>query len=818
MTNQSTQIQDLQTQIENLQREVSALKTQINRNPTQAYLSALNEVSSLLMQRANVDDLLDVIVQQSTKLADTPHGFVYLLEGEDKMQARAASGLFKPYIGRIMVPDRGVVWHVWQSGEPMTISDYDNWSKQLSSVIGPGAFYSAAAFPLKADNIVIGVLALVYEEYGRDFDDDIVALLAGFADLATITLNNARLYSELNDNRQFTQRVLDTVPEIVRVYDYQQNRLIFSNNAMMNILGYSEDEVKIIMKEPDNQYVHPDDLAAWKDAGSRVFDAKDGEIVELDYRTKNRAGEWRWLHRQEVVFQRDETGKVTQLLAVINDITEKKNAERAIRENQQLNEKIAQAIPNIIRIYDIQDDKNYYVNEEITATLGYDPQELMTFPFDESQKLIHPEDMDLWLKAESNLRQGLSENVYEFEYRFKHADGDWRWLRRRDAIFLYDDLGKPKQYIGIIEDITKQKEAEIKLQQQAHLLTIINDAVISTDIDFRIQSWNTAAENIYGWSAAEVIGKSVGDIIPPQYTDDTEGEKAIQALMTNGEWHGEVIQYHRTGDRIDILSSVTIIKNNNGKIIGSVAVNRDITARKRAETQTIAFNLEKQKVGMISEFITNASHDFRTPLSTLNTSLYLLEQDDRLERKQDRISVMRGEIQHLEKLVDGLLTMTRLDSFDSILNKLPTNINGIIREIITKVNKRLNSKKLQLGFIQKPVDAIMFDNTLIHQALFNLVDNAINFTPKGGTIYIETQLRKDDKQLLILVRDNGIGITADDAPHIFERFYQADKSRSTRRVGLGLPIAQKIIELHGGHIDFESHEGEGSNFIVYLPL
>lgn len=819
MTEKKTPQPDhLLTQIDALQNEVAMLKRQINHNPADVYLKAVKEISTLLMQRANVDDLLNVIVQQSAQLADTPHGFIYLLEDDNKMWARAATGLFEPHIGRFMIENRGVVWEVWQTGKPMTISDYDTWSKRMSSVIGEGAFYSAAAFPLKSDDVVLGVLALVYEEHGREFDEQTIALLEGFADLATIALNNTRLYSELNENRQFTQRILDTVPEIVRVYDYQQRRLIFTNNSMLNILGYSEDEIGNLSSEYQKTNIHPDDLAEWKETGQQIFEAEDGEIIELEYRTKNRDGEWRWLHRQEVVFQRDDAGKVTQLLAVIKDITEKKDAERKLKENQQFNEKIAQAIPDIIRIYDIQEDQNYYVNNALPAILGYTTEELASYSFEAVQELMHPDDRALWLTAEHKLKHGLTDDVQEFEYRFKHRDGKWRWVRRRDAIFLYDDDGNPKQYIGIIQDITKQKEAEIDLQRQAHLLTIMNDAVISTDTEFRIESWNSAAETLYGWKSQEVIGKLVSEIIPPEYVDDTNRQEALKTLQSQGTWHGEVIQYHRNGDPLDILSSVTLIKNNEGEAIGSVAVNRDITERKQIEAQSVAYNLEKEKVRMIADFITNVSHDFRTPLSTLNTSLYLLEQNSRPERKQERIDVMRGEIQHLEKLVDGLITMIRLDSHNIAMNIMPMDINSILREVITKVSSRLQAKNLRLGFIEKSDSFAGVDYALFHQALFNLVDNAINFTPEGGAIYLGVQRNDEQNQMLITVRDNGIGIAPNDAPHIFERFYQADKSRSTRRVGLGLPIVKKIAELHNGFIDFESQEGQGSNFTIYLPL
>lgn len=228
--------------------------------------------------------------------------------------------------------------------------------------------------------------------------------------------------------------------------------------------------------------------------------------------------------------------------------------------------------------------------------------------------------------------------------------------------------------------------------------------------------------------------------------------------------------------------------------------------------------LEKEKAKIMSAFMESASHDLRTPLSIINTSLYLLERVSEPDKQKDRIKLIKKQVSHLQLLIDNLISMARLDSGINLqIQRLDLNqmLSTIQQEQITEA---IADRDLSIHFVlsDDPV-IVQADNSKMQQALFNIIKNAIHYTPDGGTIWIEIHLETLDA--IIEVRDTGIGIESDDLPHIFERFYRADKARTERgRFGLGLAIARKIIEAHNGRIDVVSTPGSGSSFRVILPL
>lgn len=238
----------------------------------------------------------------------------------------------------------------------------------------------------------------------------------------------------------------------------------------------------------------------------------------------------------------------------------------------------------------------------------------------------------------------------------------------------------------------------------------------------------------------------------------------------------------------------------------------------RAEQQAIELGTQRARVKMLGDFVRDASHDFRTPLSTINTSLYLLRRLCEQEQQIQRINLIEEQTRHLARLVEGLLTMTRLDS-EAVFNFQPLDVNRLVHEVQVRMSPQAAEKQIQLALdLAGNVPTLQADAVELGAALMKLVENAVQNTPDGATIVLRTRLESDC--VVAEVCDPGVGIYPDDLPHIFERFYRADKARSaqTGGVGLGLPIAQKIVEAHQGRIEVESAPGQGSTFKVLLPI
>jgi PAS domain S-box-containing protein len=330
-----------------------------------------------------------------------------------------------------------------------------------------------------------------------------------------------------------------------------------------------------------------------------------------------------------------------------------------------------------------------------------------------------------------------------------------------------------------------------------------------------IQTWNRAAEVIYGWTSYEVIGKPIGTVIT---TLPAEWEReALARIADVGEWEAELEQVNKTGQSLRVLASFSRMENTDAQTRQIIIVARDITARKQSERQSLDLALEREKVKLLREFIGDSSHDFRTPLTTIRTSAYLL----RVKHPDitvKHVSAIEEEVDHLERLLDDLLTLARLDRSPAF-EFLPVDIVTMIDQIVAPLQLLANGKKQTLALQHdQPTLMISADSLELQRVFVNILTNAISYTAEGGSITVHTAA--EERWASVRISDNGIGISAADLPHIYDRFFRVDKTRSTRTggTGLGLPIVKKIVEAHHGTVTTESALGQGSTFTIRIPL
>lgn len=247
-----------------------------------------------------------------------------------------------------------------------------------------------------------------------------------------------------------------------------------------------------------------------------------------------------------------------------------------------------------------------------------------------------------------------------------------------------------------------------------------------------------------------------------------------------------------------------------------IAIVRDITERKRADQQAQALRFEQERLRIISEFIRDASHEFRTPLSLINTKLYLFEKTPSpVERKQHAETIL-AQVDAITRLINDMVLLTSMDQQTTWKPEV-IEMNIFLRDRLQQSRNRFDDKNIRLTYL--PSQAAVFvvvQRDLFAQALQNLLDNALRYTPPNGWVQVSTQ--QEGTRAVLEIRDSGVGISAEDLPRIFDTFYRVDKARSTRGFGLGLPIARKIIERHNGIITAESEPGRGSAFRIALPI
>jgi heavy metal sensor kinase len=219
------------------------------------------------------------------------------------------------------------------------------------------------------------------------------------------------------------------------------------------------------------------------------------------------------------------------------------------------------------------------------------------------------------------------------------------------------------------------------------------------------------------------------------------------------------------------------------------------------------------------EFTGDASHELRTPLSVIKAeSTLALRRVRPPEDYQATIRTIAEEAEHMSRIMDQLLVLARADSGTEQITIEETELNGLLREVVTDIELLSRDKGLELKLLLNEPLIVKGDRGLLRRLFINLLDNAIRYTSKGGSVSVSTTMQ--ERMALVSISDTGIGIPPEHLPRIFDRFYRADKARSRSEggSGLGLAICKHIVEVHGGRIEVESREGQGSTFKVLIPL
>lgn len=509
-----------------------------------------------------------------------------------------------------------------------------------------------------------------------------------------------------------------------------------------------------------------------------------------------------------------------EVVAIIRDVTDQKRAERTLRESEEQVASIINTMPTAVYIYDLVNLHNVYLSPVASRILGYTPAEVRELGDKLFEHMTHPDDIAQAQAHLAHFQTVADGEIIESEGRRRHGKGHWLDLHFSEVVFTRNPDGSPRQILGTFRDITDTKKSAGILAYQANLLEHVSDAIIATDNDFTITSWNKAAEKIYGFTAEEAIGRRVSELTQPEFADGNPAG-ITSAFNKQGFWSGEYIQTRKDGKKIHVETATTLLKDANNQPIGAVAVNRDITESKQLEQRERDWRMERAKMDLLNAFTGSVAHDFRTPISTIITSLYLLRQEHNPEKQAERIDMVETQVMRLNQYIDDILMMIRLDSGEAYNIQL-FDPQQIIERVLHRVSQtRRHSALPQIKTrIDNDVPFIWGDEIALERALYRVVENAAQFTDSEGQITVSLSHDIHSERVVISVEDTGIGITADVMPHIFERLYRGEEARPAHMggTGMGLPIAKAIIEGHGGEIKVESIPGEGSTFRLYVPI
>lgn len=388
-------------------------------------------------------------------------------------------------------------------------------------------------------------------------------------------------------------------------------------------------------------------------------------------------------------------------------------------------------------------------------------------------------------------------------------------------IHEHDYMGR-HAYVAALRDVTAQKQAERDREeresQYRSLFTQTSDAVFLVNMDGVIQTINQAALTLLGaQDESQIVGRQHLDFVEPGQAEEA---RLMRQRIISGE---NIPAYERTFRRLDgsaVICEInaTVVSDQYGQPLYIQSAVRDLTERKRSEEQRFELALQLERVRLLEGFIEDVAHYFRTPMANIKTSLYLLPRfDGQPEKQAHQIEVMQSEVQRLERLLEDLLTVKRLEKEETLAHtQVQIEINALLDQLQFTHNANLPAARWVLERAVQPL-YVMGSPGLLIQVLENLMDNAETYSTNGGALTLRCFGRNNFA--IIEVQDEGMGIAAEELPRIFKNFYRSDEARSIRysSSGLGLPIARKIIELHHGQIEAESELNKGSLFRVLLP-
>jgi PAS domain S-box-containing protein len=404
------------------------------------------------------------------------------------------------------------------------------------------------------------------------------------------------------------------------------------------------------------------------------------------------------------------------------------------------------------------------------------------------------------------------------------ADGSTTWISiNAQPLFNAGDT-KPYAVVSTFTDVTEIRAAETNLRQERDLLrTLIDhtpDYIFLKDAAGHFILTNIAHAQAAGiMNPAELIGKTAFDVFSPELAAQFHADDL--SIMQSGKplVNAERETVDAKGLRKSVLTTKIPWLDKDGNVLGLVGISRDVTERKQLEDQTLRLLAEQERVEILQRFLTDMSHDFRTPLSIINSSVYFLRREN-INRNlfDEKVNNIEVQSDRMLKLLDDLLEMGQLDQKSVIYNFTQENINPLIQTIVDDFQSVVNLKQQTITFVPDlTISNTRIDALKLSRAIINLVQNAINYTPNGGSISLRTQLKH--QMIEFSISDTGLGIAPADFPHIFERFYRADAARSlaTGGSGLGLPITKQIVQGHDGTITAQSELGKGTTFVIQLP-
>ncbi len=693
---------------------------------------------------------------------------------------------------------------------------------------GPVPIEAVLAVPIFVDRDWWGYMGLDRCGDDRPWQEAEVEAIIVTANTLGAAISRQRAAESLDEARERYRLLVEKMPAITYVDELREGPggptwpTTYISPQIETILGYSSDRWE---REPGlwERLIHPDDRerAALADVRHR----STGEPLDVEIRVQTRAGDFRWLRDQAVMIA-DEEGKPWMSQGILLDVTERKRAELALDAAEQRYRSLIETIPAVTYVDAVDEAMTtLYVSPQVESTFGFTPDEWRT-DLGLWWRQIDPDDAER--VGDAIARHHEHGDPYEVEYRFHHRDGRSLWVRDQ-AVVIRDDDGQPLVSQGVMYDVTAQKKAEDQLREAEERFRAIVEhvpaAIYLDRADDSLESVYASPqlEELVGITPEEWIAdpRAWVEAIDP---DDREAVVAdyIAAIARREPWSAEYRMRTRDGRTIWVHDETTFLHDEHGEPTFVQGVLFDVTERKVAEHALRESEQRERDAAerlralddMKNTFLAAVSHELRSPLTSILGLALTLERAPDIEGS-DRTDLLRrlaANAKKLDRLLKDLLDIDRLNRGIVEPQYRTTDVGALARRTVE------NLDALAGRDVETRAESIMLpvDPAKVERIVENLLMNAARHTTSDRRIWLE--VRADDGGVLIVVDDDGPGVSEDLRAAIFEPFRQGPTaSAHSPGTGIGLSLVTRFAELHGGRAWVQERDGGGASFRVYLP-
>ncbi len=560
------------------------------------------------------------------------------------------------------------------------------------------------------------------------------------------------------------------------------------NSAIEKIFGLKKSEMigkRSSEVTPDAFKQHPEIL----EISGRVALTRKPEEFELFFEYSNI-----WLYIS--IF----SPKKNHIIFIIDNITKRKNYEAELKSSLERFLDLANSLPDIVFEIDLN-GKTTYVNQSTFEMTGYTREDIDKGYFNE--EFFTPEYLEKARKEFAKVIETATTTTQEYVLRKK--DGT-----KFNAIIKAVPIkvnGKIVGLRGIASDVTEQKKATETLVFQSQLLESVGQALIAADKNRIIRYWNKGAENLYGWTAEETLGKSIDEVLKSGFSKE-QIDEIYNRFILGASWSSESRIKNRDGNKVPVIVTINPVFNTAGKYIGSISVYTDITNQKKIEKLLAGYveeyALATKKIKDLNEKLkviaSLTRHDVRNKLGVLKGYMYMLKK---------KVSDNEAAVKYLSKMDEATKQLLDILEFERVYEQIGSeepeyaNVEKFFAEACALIS---DFKGINLECECDGLEVLA--DSLLRQLLYNLMDNTIKYGEK--TTLIRLYCKKDAESMLLIYEDDGNGMTDEVRSHLFEKGFG-------KGTGFGLYMIKRIIETYGWNIEENGKLGTGARFTMKIP-